>query len=163
MPIHSISKCSNTFCFMQYECGMQSGGGCSLTSTMDTTMLFSFVLSQTPIFQNFTPTCTGITEWECVHISISSVWRCSNTLYKCNSMDMGCGGLQPWSWHHNFIQAQAYPNFPKNHPCLEPAQRVFQSKGAPIFLSTISQRGLQPQPWHHNHKVHSFLALLKFS
>jgi hypothetical protein len=53
MPILSISRCSNTL-YIQYGCGMQSMGACSLNHDTAT----SYRLGHTPYSLRFTPTCT---------------------------------------------------------------------------------------------------------
>jgi hypothetical protein len=55
MPIHSISRCSNTL-YIQYGCGMQSLGVCSLNHDLTTSYRLS--AQPYPIFPKIHPTCT---------------------------------------------------------------------------------------------------------
>jgi hypothetical protein len=60
------------FGYIQYGCGMQSMGVCSLNH--DTTT--SYRLGHTPFSLKLTPTCTGIAAYGCPHMPIHSISRC---------------------------------------------------------------------------------------
>ena len=98
------------FVYIQYGCGMQSLGVCSLNHDTAT----SYRLGHTHFPLKFTPTCTCNNSYGCTHMPIHSISRCSNTLYTSN-MDVGCS---QWGFAASTMTPQhphtglAIPRFP---------------------------------------------------
>ena len=101
------------FVYIQYGCGLQSMGVCSLNN--DTTISYrlghtQFSLKSPPpahvLQHKDAPICPSTASQGAKILCIHPIWM----------WDAVNGGLKPLPWHRIIIQARPYPIFPKIHP-----------------------------------------------
>ena len=185
MPIHSISRCSNTL--YTYEKGVGCHWWGFVASIMTPQHHTGSIIPHFPFPPKFTPTCTSVTV--SVQVSQCEDWLiCPYTAYqgaKTHGIHMAWmwdavyGVLQPQPWPYNISWAQPYITFLKIHSHLHKCNSVradsyahprLISQGAKtlciqmIWMWDAVYSGLESQPWPYNITLLLSLSLsLSFS